>query len=343
MKHRIIPIFIPQMGCPFQCIFCNQHIISGEKNEITFERITNQIKEGIEVNNGSVEVAFYGGNFTAIDIFYQKRFLEIANSFGNVKSIRISTRPDCINKEILYFLKEYNVKTIELGIQSMFDEVLMACNRGHTSNDNIKAMELIKEFDFILGVQVMAGLPQSNFEKDIETVRKVVKYKPDIARIYPTLVIKDTYLEKMFKEGKYKPLDLEDAIYISAKMKLEFILNNVKVIRTGLQATDEINCDKDVIAGPFHPAFGELVDSEIIYNIIINSIEEKGINTDYIEIYSHTKNISKIIGINKCNIYRFKSQKNIIVKVIQNETINIEKIVINSFNYKPYEIYINNL
>ncbi|WAM33082.1 elongator complex protein 3 [Caldicellulosiruptor morganii] len=307
MKYRILPIFIPQYGCPFKCIFCNQKIISGEKEEVTLERIKRQIEEGLKKNEGEdVELAFYGGNFTAIGFNMQKRLLELARRFERVKSIRISTRPDFINEEILRFLKDYRVKTIELGIQSMFDDVLKASKRGHTAEDSAKASKLIKWFGFTLGVQLMVGLPNSTEEKDIKSAEIVCSFEPDIARIYPTLVIEDTYLAEMYRRGEYQPLSLEDAILISSYMKEIFMANGVKVIRTGLQPTEEINYNARVIAGPFHPSLGELVDSEIIFRRITALFMSRSLKK--LSIFVHPKNFSKLIGNKKRNIERLRKE-----------------------------------
>ncbi|AZT90659.1 radical SAM protein [Caldicellulosiruptor changbaiensis] len=318
MKCRILPIFIPQYGCPFKCIFCNQKIISGEKEDVTVQRIKRQIEEGLSKNKGEdVELAYYGGNFTAIDIKMQQKLLELAKSFEKIKSIRISTRPDCIDKEILGFLKDYNVKTIELGIQSMFDDVLEASKRGHTAKDSVKAIELIKSFDFLLGVQLMVGLPSSTLEKDIKSAEILCNYQPNIARIYPTLVIEDTYLAEMYKKGEYQPLSLEEAVLISSQIKEIFIDNNVKVIRVGLQPTEEINYNAKVVAGPFHPSFGELVDSEIIFRRVTKVLVEENIKD--LKIFVHPKNFSKLVGQKKRNIERLKERYNLDAIKIINE------------------------
>ncbi|ADL42662.1 Radical SAM domain protein [Caldicellulosiruptor obsidiansis OB47] len=305
MKQRILPIFIPQYACPFNCIFCNQKIISGEKEEVSLDRIKRQIEQGLKINSDEhVELAYYGGNFTAIDIDFQKKLLELANSFKKIKSIRISTRPDCIDEERLRFLKLYNVKTIELGIQSMFDDVLNACARGHTAQHSKNAMAMIKKFGFLLGVQVMVGLPKSTLEKDIETAKILTSFSPDIARVYPTLVIEGTYLAKMYQRGEYEPLSLNEAVERCSQIKSIFIEKGVNVIRVGLQPTEEINYNAKVLAGPFHPSFGELVDSEIIFRKVVERLHGKKYSK--ILFMVHPKNYSKLVGQKKSNITRFK-------------------------------------
>ncbi|BCS81385.1 elongator complex protein 3 [Anaerocellum diazotrophicum] len=305
MKYRILPIFIPQYACPFNCIFCNQKTISGEKEEVSLDRIKRQIEQGLKINlDEEVELAYYGGNFTAIDIDFQKKLLELASNFKRIKSIRISTRPDYIDEERLRLLKLYNVKTIELGIQSMFDHVLNACARGHTTEHSKNAMEMIKRFGFLLGVQVMVGLPKSAYEMDIETAKILTSFSPDIARIYPTLVIEGTYLAKMYQRGEYKPLSLNEAVERCSHIKYIFIENGINVIRVGLQPTEEINYDAKVLAGPFHPSFGELVDSEIIFSMVAQKLQKQKFSKVLFVV--HSKNYSKFVGQKKSNIRRFK-------------------------------------
>jgi len=305
VKQRILPIFIPQYACPFNCIFCNQKTISGEKEEVSLDRIKRQIEQGLKINSDEhVELAYYGVNFTAIDMTFQERLLELANSFERIKSIRISTRPDCIDEERLRFLKLYNVRTIELGIQSMFDDVLNACARGHTAQHSKNAMEMIKKFGFFLGIQVMVGLPKSTPEKDIETAKILTSFSPDMARIYPTLVIEGTYLAKMYQKGEYEPLSLHEAVERCSQIKSIFIEKGVNVIRVGLQPTEEINYNAKVLAGPFHPSFGELVDSEIIFRKVVERLHGKKYSK--ILFMVHPKNYSKLVGQKKSNITRFK-------------------------------------
>jgi len=338
VKKRIIPIFIPELGCPFRCIYCNQFKITNTTSELSFSSIYEQIKKGISLNsNNKLEVAFYGGNFTAIDKRIQFELLKIAQSFYEVESIRISTRPDYINESILTFLKENNVKTIELGIQSMCEDVLLACKRGHSVYDSIKAMELINQFGFLLGVQIMIGLPNSSFEKDIYTSYEVMKFRPQFARIYPTLVIKDTYLEKMYLEGRYKPLSLEEAIALSSTIKEAFLSNNINVIRVGLQASESINLNKEVIAGPFHPSFGELVDSEIIFKKIRESLAQLKDSLLILEV--NPKILSKVIGIRKINKKRIENEFQCSLEIKVNEQIN-DEIIILYYNGQKMMLYL---
>lgn len=283
MRHYIIPIFVPHSGCPHQCVFCNQKSISGYHKEVSVFDVNETINCHLKTlpSNGLIEVAFYGGSFTGIDTEVQEELLNAAYKYiesNKIKSIRISTRPDYINDDILNRLKKYGVQTIELGVQSMDNEVLSKSCRGHTADDVVNSSRLIKESGFKLGHQIMIGLPGDSFERDTYTAKQLVVLKPDIVRIYPTLVIKNTYLDTMYKKGDYIPLSLVEAVEISKQLLKLFRNNGINVIRLGLQVTDNINFQKDVVAGPFHPAFRELVESELRYEMIADQLDRMLIN-----------------------------------------------------------------
>ena len=215
-----IPIFIPHLGCNNECVFCNQRKITGLDSSVTIDDVENIINEYLEyfkdkVKDKKIEVAFFGGSFTGIPIQKQEEYLKVANRYLREKvvdSIRISTRPDYITPKILSMLRKYNVGTIELGVQSMDDEVLKASKRGHTSLDVICASRLIHTFGMNLGIQIMVGLPKSTLEKEINTIKKVLKLKPKVLRIYPVYVLKESKLYDMYLQKKYIPLNLEDAV-----------------------------------------------------------------------------------------------------------------------------------
>ena len=274
MKKRIIPIFVPHRGCPHDCIFCNQKKITGVSTEVTSEDVRNIIEEYLPTidNDASVEVAFFGGSFTAIDEDIQNDLLEVAKEYvekGLIQDIRMSTRPDCISEDILNRLKEYKVSIIELGVQSMDKNVLIDSVRGHDTEEVIKSAKLIKESGIKLGLQMMVGLPSDTEKKCIATARKFIELKPDCVRIYPTLVVKDTGLEVLLNKGEYKPFTLEQSIQIVKKLLALFYVNNINVIRVGLQATEDIQVGKAVVDGPHHPAFRELAESEMIKDYLI--------------------------------------------------------------------------
>lgn len=330
-KHMVIPVFIPHKGCPFDCIYCNQKIISGQTEEMTVEKMDEIICSHLSTarRDSYIEIGFFGGSFTGIEAEKQIMFLELANKYilqGKIKGIRLSTRPDYIDSEILHRLKEYNVKIIELGVQSLDEDVLKKSGRGHGTDDVYKACSLIKKSGIGLGIQTMIGLPGSNFSKDLDTAQKVVELKPQIVRIYPTLVVKNTYLEKMYSEGSYTPLELEEAVNLSAKILELYNKNGVKVIRIGLQPTDNINDNFDVVGGPFHPSFRQLVESRLWLYRIENYIKEYSLFKEHdIIIYTDRKYICDIIGQRRGNIEYLKDKyqfRRILIK--SNEDLNDE-------------------
>lgn len=328
-EHYIIPIFVPHEGCPHNCVFCNQDRITGVKDRVDAEKVKNIIEEyyeTIENKDAIIEVSFFGGTFTAIREEKQRELLKVAKAYkdrGIVKKIRMSTRPDYINDYILSYLKEYSVDIIELGIQSLDDEVLVAAGRGHTVLDAINASRLIKEYGITLGHQLMPGLPKSNPEKDIKSAMDSLKMEPDIVRIYPSLVIKDTPMEKMYLRGDYTPYTLEKAVEVSKEIYSIFNEAGVNVIRIGLQPTDTINTGKDIVDGPFHPAFRELVESSLIIDKIRDEISEDEVCT----ILINNKDLSKLYANKKIYFNKLKDEGyNLKVKVEDN--INRGTIII---------------
>lgn len=269
MKHYTIPVFIPELACPNRCVFCNQHSISGrvvqpepeEAEEIIRRHLATIPREG-----SHIEIGFFGGSFTGIEPDLQERFLEIAHSHliaGRVQGIRLSTRPDYIDAEILSRLKSYGVTTIELGAQSLHDDVLKLAGRGHTVADVERAALQIRNAGFRLGLQMMTGLPGDTPEKSMETARRIAALKADCTRIYPTLVIRGTDLEKLWQTGKYSPQSLEQAVELAAQLLRFFREAGVEVIRTGLHPSEELTEGSDLLAGPFHPNFRELAETRI--------------------------------------------------------------------------------
>lgn len=316
-KHVIIPIFIPHRGCPFDCIFCNQKAISGQVEEMTVEKMQETIEEHLKTINSisNIQIAFYGGSFTGIPIEEQTKFLSCAWDYissGKVQGIKLSTRPDYITEEILDNLIRFDTKEIELGVQSLDDEVLKVSCRGHSSSDVYTASKLIKGKGIKLGIQTMIGLPSDSRDKALDTARKVVEISPDIVRIYPALVIRGTFMERMYKNGNYFPLSLEEAVDLSAELMDIYEKANINVIRVGLQATDSINSNMDVVAGPFHPAFRELAESKRNLKRIVKEIENseeflKHILSETLEIQVAKGLISQVVGNKRANINTLKS------------------------------------
>lgn len=315
-KQYIIPIFVPHLGCPNDCIFCNQKSISGQKKNMTKEeakKIIDDYLENIKNEDAQIEIAFYGGSFTAIETKLQEELLETAYQYiedGKVESIRISTRPDCIDKETLKRLKKYKVKTIELGIQSANDYILKRSNRGHSFEDVKKASKMIRWNGFKLGHQMMVGLPESTRIDEINTAKALIKLKPKMVRIYPVLVIKNTKLEKEYQEGKYEPLPLVQAVEICKELVRMFADKNIEIIRVGLQNTEEIadpeNTQSEVVAGPYHPAFRQLVESALWYDAIVGKIKKLNVKVKEVEVTVNPIDSNNVIGHKKGNVKKLK-------------------------------------
>ena len=246
-KEYIIPIFVPHLGCPNDCSFCNQKSISGQTKQVTKEEVKQTIEEYLKNFRDDyqyVEVAFFGGSFTGIEEEKQVELLEAVQPYikeGKVNSIRVSTRPDYIDKEVLKRMKKYHVKTIELGVQSSNDYILEKCKRGHTFAEVEKASKMIRMRGFILGHQMMVGLPESTAIDEINTAKDLIKLKPKIVRIYPVLVIKGTELEKEYETGEYTPLNLNQAVERCKEIMKLFTAKKIQVIRIGLQNTESIS------------------------------------------------------------------------------------------------------
>lgn len=346
MKKRIIPIFVPHRGCPHDCIFCNQKKITGVSTEVTSEDVRDIIEEYLPTidKDASVEVAFFGGSFTAIDETIQNDLLSVAKEYvekGLIQDIRMSTRPDCISEDILNRLKEYKVSIIELGVQSMDKDVLIDSVRGHDTEEVIKSAHLIKQSGIKLGLQMMVGLPSDTEDKCIETAKKFISLKPDCVRIYPTLVVKDTGLELLLNKGEYKPFTLEQCVQIVKKLLVMYYVNNINVIRVGLQATEDIQIGKAVVDGPHHPAFRELAEAEMIKDYLVYIAKENKTN-DSIVIRTNKKNVSKIIGNKKSNSVYMKNELNINLKT-KEEDIDINDLVIILDDKKSININMNDI
>lgn len=330
-KQYIIPIFVPHLGCPNDCIFCNQKSISGQKENMTKEKAKKIIEEyinAIRTKDASIEIAFYGGSFTAIEPEKQVELLEVANEYikkGKVESIRISTRPDCIDKETLKRLKKYKVKTIELGVQSANDYILKKANRGHTFEDVKKASKMIRWNGFQLGHQMMVGLPESTRTDEINTAKALIKLKPKMVRIYPVLVVKDTKLEKDYKNGIYEPLPLVQAVEICKQLVRMFADKKIDVIRIGLQNTEEITDPQgeksQVVAGPYHPAFRQLVEAGMWYDAIVGKIKKLNVKVKEVQVTVNPIDANNVIEHKKENVVKLKETYDVDLILKQDEKI----------------------
>lgn len=274
MRHVNIPVFIPHLGCPNQCVFCNQRFISGVR-EFDSEDLVGIIENSLSTvsKDDFVEIAFFGGSFTGIDRSLMIKLLEIADKYvesGAVKSIRCSTRPDYIDEEIIDILKKYHVNVVELGLQSVSDRVLYETKRNHTFADEVRACKMITDAGIRLVGQMMIGLPFSTAEDELETAKFIINSGAEAARVYPTVVFRETELCEMTSLGIYKPLSLDDAVVRCARVVSEFRKAGIQVIRIGLCSSDNLSSENSYFAGPNHPALGELVENQIYFEKIFN-------------------------------------------------------------------------
>lgn len=327
-KHINIPIFIPHLGCPNDCAFCNQRSISG-RTHFDISDVRRQIEEALSTaGDRESEIAFFGGSFTGIDRALMVSLLEIAEEYvraGKVGSIRLSTRPDYINEEILDILGRYSVKTIELGIQSASDKVLVASKRGHTLSDTVKACKLIKERGFDLVGQMMIGLPMSDGDSEIETAKLICELGASEARIYPIVILKNTHLTKMVESGEYIPLNESELVGRSASVLEVFRNNGVKVLRIGLHSGTELNSGEEIACGYYHPAMGELVEGELYYR----ELEKRLMTLDSpkkITVTVPRGELSKAIGQNGRNRRRLTEKLGLIsIKFKEGEALSISE------------------
>lgn len=267
-RESIIPVFVPHLGCPHACVFCNQRRISGSEQAATAEDVICAVEQAAALpsHGAKRQLAFYGGSFTAIPAEQQIRLLQAAGEErerGRIQSIRLSTRPDAIDDEILDRLEQYGVETIELGAQSMDGEVLRSAGRGHTAEDVERSARQIKARGFRLILQMMTGLPGDTAEKDLLTAERLTALQPDGVRIYPTVIIRDTVLCDLWREGRYREHTVEDAVEICARLVPIFETAGVPIIRLGLNPTAELSAGA-AVGGAYHPALGELVQSRLM-------------------------------------------------------------------------------
>jgi len=309
MKPFIIPVFIPHSGCPHQCAFCNQKAISGkESNRISTTQVRKQIERFLAFprdGRRTVQISFYGGNFLGLRRSTMLACLDLAHGFikqGDVEGIRFSTRPDTISKESLELIREYPVQTVEIGVQSMDDQVLTASRRGHSANDTEMAVQLLNTKPYEIGLQMMIGLPGDTQVATQTTARKIAEFAPDFVRIYPALVLKGSPMAAWYAEGKYNPLTLDAAVKQGKSLYLFFQNLSIPVIRMGLQASEELNSENTVLAGPYHPAFGHLVMSSIWLDKASELLASEKISDQRAVFYVRPENISNMRGQKNHNI-----------------------------------------
>ena len=318
-KHAIIPVFIPHRGCPHDCVFCNQKAITARQPDVSPEDVRNLIDSYLPTLTGrgleTIEVAFFGGSFTGIPMEEQSAFLQVASEYkskGLIDKIHMSTRPDYIDEKILDNLKKYDADVIELGVQSFDDKVLAAAGRGHTAADVYKACDLIREYGFELGIQLMIGLPEDSLETCIYSARETVRIAPEIARLYPTIVLNDTRLYEMYRRGRYHALTTEEAVSVTKEMYRIISEAGINIIRVGLKSTDLISgsgTGDDQTAGhTYHPAFRQLVEGEIAREDMLMLLEERGITKGNACFCSNGVSFSNMVGNSNCNRQYFRDR-----------------------------------
>ena len=310
-RNSIIPVFVPHLGCPNDCVFCNQRRISGHTEPATAQTVRTAIENAAALppKGAKRQLAFYGGSFTAIPVAEQTALFEAAKPYlddGTISSIRLSTRPDAIDVETLARLKKYSVQTVELGAQSLCDKVLWLSNRGHTAKEVEDAARLVKQAGFELILQMMTGLPGDTDESCVETAKKIIALRPDGVRIYPTVIVRDTELYDMWKAGTYKEHTVSDAVRVCAKITRLFDEAGIPSIRMGLNPTEDLS-GGDAVGGAYHPALGELVRSRMMLDKAVQLLD--GIEPDKRVVLGVNKSdVSKMIGQHRCNAEALKSQ-----------------------------------
>ncbi|MBA4391957.1 MAG: radical SAM protein [Desulfobacca sp.] len=316
MSPFIIPIFLPQMGCPYHCLYCHQERITrNPRNILNRETFSSLVETGLsskrKKGDQEIEIAFFGGTFTNLPPNFQGQLLEWAAPYlsqKRVTSLRLSTRPDALSEKKIEHLWTFGVRTIELGVQSLNDEVLGLSNRGHKAQDTVQTLTLLKKYPVTIGVQLMAGLPGDSPERFIETINQVIELKPDFIRIYPTLVFKDTPLAHWLKEGRYTPLSLDEAVTLCRQALERLEAAGIRVIRLGLQDHEGLRFGRDLMAGPFHPAFGSLVRGELYLKKLLRDLMPRKPFRSPLVLHIAPKDSDYLLGNKKRNLTLLSQQ-----------------------------------
>lgn len=313
-RESVIPVFVPHLGCPNDCVFCNQRRISGRTVPATADTVREAVEKAAALprNGGKRQLAFYGGSFTAIPTKEQEALLSAAKEHvdrGELDSLRLSTRPDAIDGEVINRLLRFGVETVELGAQSLDDEVLLLAGRGHTAADVENASRQIKAAGLKLILQMMTGLPGDTDEKDMETARKIIALRPDGVRIYPTVIVRDTALFDLWQCGRYPEHTVEDAVRICARLLPMFEEAGIPVIRLGLNPTEELSGGA-AAGGAYHPALGEMVRSRIMLEKARKLLaERKKVKSAVLGVNS--SKISQMVGQHRCNMDKLRAEFNL--------------------------------
>ena len=329
MRHINVALFVPHEGCPNQCSFCNQRAISGKKTQVKPSDVDSAVQIALQnPESKGGEIAFFGGSFTAINRETMVSLLSAANKYvcdGSFKGIRISTRPDAVDEEICSILKKYGVTAVELGAQSLDDNVLKLNKRGHTAEDVVNAVKLLKSNGFETGLQMMTGLYGSADKDSIETAEKIIALSPDTVRIYPTVILENTELCELYRKGEYQPQDVEGAAELCAVLLRMFEAAGIKVIRTGLHSGGDV--EGEFVAGAYHPAFKEICESKIYLKEATEFLRQNKIPEGKIEIRVNPKSLSQMTGQKKANIEKLR-KLGYDAKITADESIEKYKVYI---------------
>lgn len=317
-KKRIIPVFIPHLGCPNGCVFCDQRKITGVGTPVTPQVVEQQIREGLQRSGEAPELAFYGGSFTAIPVSQQEALLGAAQPFlqnGRLSHLRLSTRPDAIDRETVARLRQFGVGTVELGCQSMDETVLALSRRGHSPEDTKRAVKLLQAGGIRVILQMMTGLPGDTGEESRKTAGEIAALCPDGVRIYPTVVLRGTQLHRMMLAGAYQPQTVEAAVELCAELYELFLARDIPVIRVGLNPTEDLS-GGEAVAGAYHPALGEMVLSRM-YRRRTEALLQGGCPGESLTISVHPSRVSVMVGQKRENILTLKEKFNLkTIKVV---------------------------
>ena len=335
-RPLIIPLFIPHMGCPHRCVFCDQRAITGSAGRIPSpDQIRTEVERYLKFSRkrpSTIQISFFGGNFLGLEQKVMLQLLDTAAAFvdnGAVDSLRFSTRPDTICQERLADIARFPVKTVEIGVQSMNDSVLDACMRGHTAAETITAATLIKDAGYQLGLQMMVGLPGDDDDGAMATAYQLARLDPDFVRIYPTLVLSGSPLARMFRADSYHPMTMDACITLVARLYRFFKKKGISVVRMGLQASDGLADPTELLAGPYHPAFGHLVHGEIVLDAIRTALVGMDILPNKLSIRIHPTMVSRVQGLNKRNLYYLRQCHGFKeISLVQDDKINPNQLMV---------------
>ena len=336
-KPYVIPVFIPHAGCPHQCLFCDQtRTTNRDRTFPTEAQIHAEINRFLDYRRDHhrwTEISFFGGNFLGLADNQILQLLAAADKYiqtGKAQGIRFSTRPDTIDEKRVALIRDYPVSTIEIGAQSMNASVLTVSRRGHSPDDTIKAIRLLKNNGFRTGLQLMVGLPAESEQEAVTSAQQMADLAPDFVRIYPCLVLRGSPLARWYSQGRYIPLSLEKSVSLVKRIYRLMTVRGIAVIRMGLQPTTELNTGAGVLAGPFHPAYGELVYSALWMDALQRTLLSHNINDRKLTIEVHPRAGSRIRGHRSCNLKRLRRQYHLSsIEVLPNSRMSSDLAMLN--------------